>query len=79
MVYTQNVNDGIKEPTWLISKLWHQSDLISQNERIFVYPSHYLSQYHIDAKVINIGVKVLGWLIDPKGIKKKNKEILKYL
>ena len=44
-----------------------------------MYPSHYLSQYHIDAKVINIGVKVLGWLIDPKGIKKKNKEILKYL
>lgn len=38
-----------------------------------MYPSHYLSQYHIDAKVINIGVKVLGWLIDPKGIKKKQR------
>lgn len=42
-----------------------------------MYPSHYLSQYHIDAKVINIRVKVLGWSIDPKGI--KTKEILKYL
>lgn len=42
-----------------------------------MYPSHYLSQYHIDVKVVNIGVKLLGWSIDPKGI--KNKEILKYL
>lgn len=51
--------------------------LISQNERISVYPSRYLSQHHIDVKVINVGVKVIGWSIDPKVV--RNKKILKYL
>ena len=81
----QSSNNGIKEPTQVESNLYHHSNIdtwwVSQDERIFVYWSYYLSQYHPKTMLrlgqFYLGMKVLAWYIDIIGI--KNKYILKYL
>jgi hypothetical protein len=44
---------------------------VCQVERIFLYPSYYLGQFHskpyINTRMISHGMKVLAWYIDPNG------------
>ena len=48
---------------------------VSQDERIFVYPSYYLGQYHPNTILplgwIYLGLRFLGWYIEPNGIETK--------
>jgi hypothetical protein len=74
MVSIVNINYGTKEPTRLLSKLQYQSNIdswwVSLSERIFVYPSYYLGQYHY--KICWSYRKLcLAWYIDPNDIKPK--------
>lgn len=68
----QNCNSVSDVDTWKVSK----------DGMIFVFPGYYLGQHvpfsnHVDTRANYLIMKVLGWYVDPPGI--KNRNILKYI